>query len=246
MSSLPTELILIPIAFFTSLTAAIGGIASGVVLISAMPGLLPAPAIVPIHGLVQITSNVSRALLGLRHIEWRIVRSYALGTVIGAAIGSQIVPYIAWDYFPIALGLFILAFTWMPRLNGVPKVPGTFMILGAVQSALSLFIGVTGPLNMPFLLRKNLGRDRTVITHSVQMTSMHTAKVITFGLLGFTFAAYWQLVTGMALGAVAGSWAGTQLRDYVPEHIFRVGVKALITLLCVRMILKAIGITQVP
>ncbi len=64
--------------------------------------------------------------------------------------------------------------------------------------------------------------------------------------LGFLGFAYWQLITGMALGAVAGSWVGTQLRDYVPERIFRLGAKALITILCARMILKATGFTQVP
>ncbi|MDA0334726.1 MAG: sulfite exporter TauE/SafE family protein [bacterium] len=237
-----TELILIPAAFFTSLTAAIGGIAGGVMLIAIMASFLPPAAVIPIHGLVQITSNISRALLGVRHIEWRIVRDYSIGAILGALLGSRLVPLFAWDNLPLVLGLCILLFTWMPKLRGDRRLPFRFGVLGLVQTALSLFVGVAGPLNMPFLLREELGRDRTVITHSVQMTIMHMLKVVTFGLLGFAFAPYVQLVIGMTIGAVLGSWAGTRVRSHVPEHIFRHGIRILITVLALRMLLQGVGL----
>ena len=240
------ELTLITFAFLTSLTAAIGGIAGGIILISVMPGFLPAAAIVPVHGLVQIASNVSRAAFGYRHIEWRIFWTYAAGAVMGALLGSQIVPYISWDNMPLILGVFILVFTWLPRMDSVPGLPGTFTILGVFQTCLSLFIGIAGPLNMPFLLRENLGRDRTVITHSVQMTAMHTLKVVTLGVLGFAFWPYWRLVVGMVVAASAGSWLGTKFRGKVPENVFRQGIKFLITLLAVRMIVKATLVPELP
>lgn len=240
------ELTLIPFAFLTSLTAAIGGIAGGVILISVMPGFLPPAAIVPVHGVVQIASNVSRAAFGIRHVEWRIFWSYAAGAVGGALLGAQIVPYIAWENMPLALGIFILVFTWMPRLGSGPGLPGRFTLLGAFQTALSLFIGIAGPLNMPFLLRENLGRDRTVITHSVQMTAMHLLKVVTLGILGFAFWPYWKLVVGMVVAASAGSWLGTKLRGYVPENVFRQGIKILITILAFRMILRATWMPELP
>ncbi|MBT3344880.1 MAG: sulfite exporter TauE/SafE family protein [Gemmatimonadetes bacterium] len=242
MSISSSELILITASFLTSLTSAIGGIAGGVMLIAVMPSFLPPAAVIPIHGVIQITSNVSRALFGIRHIQWRIVRDYGVGCVIGALLGSRLVPLFSWDNLPLLLGVFILLFTWMPKPSGEARWPLKFGVLGVLQTALSLFIGVAGPLNMPFLLRENLGRDRTVITHSVQMTFMHLMKVITFGLLGFAFAPYWQLVIGMTAGAILGSWVGTKVRAYVPENVFRHGVRILITVLAVRMLLQGFGI----
>lgn len=233
-----TELILIPAAFFTSMTAAIGGIAGGVMLIAIMPMYLPAAAVIPLHGLIQITSNVSRAVLGRQHIEWRIVRDYSIGAVLGALLGSRLVPLFAWDNLTVILGLSILLFTWMPKFRGTSSVPLRFGLLGLVQTTLALFIGVAGPLNMPFLLREELGRDRTVITHSVQMTAMHLLKVLTFELLGFAFAPYLQLIAGMTAGAVLGSWVGTKLRPFVPEQLFRHGIRILITLLALRMLVQ--------
>ena len=80
---------LIGAACVTSMIAAVGGIGGGVVLIAIMPGFLPASAIIPIHGSVQIASNLSRALLGIRHTDWRIVGQYAGGAAMGAWLGSR-------------------------------------------------------------------------------------------------------------------------------------------------------------
>jgi len=227
-------------AFFTSMTAAIGGIGGGVILIAVMPGFVPAAAIIPVHGVVQISSNISRVLLGIRHIEWRLVWQYLAGAVIGVIIGSQFITDVAWDMMPLFLGLFILVTTWMPKPSGEAKFPVKFTLLGAIQTALALFVGVSGPMNMPFLLHENLGRDRTVITHATQMTITHSLKVVTFGLLGFAFSAYWVLVVGMIVGATLGSYAGTWVRGRVPEALFKKGLKILITVLAIRMIVRVL------
>lgn len=231
---------LIGAAFFTSMTAAIGGIGGGVMLIAIMPGLLPAAAIIPIHGVVQISSNISRVLLGIRHIEWRLVWHYVVGAGVGIFLGAQWISDIQWDMMPLFLGIFILITTWMPKPSGKARFPAKFVVLGAFQTALSLFVGVSGPLNMPFLLRENLGRDRTVITHGTQMTVMHTLKVILFGVLGFAFGPYLLLMGGMIVAASLGSYAGTKVRGHVPEDMFKKAVKILISVLAVRMIIRVL------
>ena len=231
-------------ACITSMIAAVGGVGGGVALIAIMPGFLPAAAIIPVHGLVQIASNLSRALIGLKHTSWRLAGQYAIGAVIGAALGSRFIADFEWETMPLFLGIFILLTTWMPKFSRTPDLPAKFTLLGAFQTALSLFLGVSGPLNMPFLLRENLPRDRTVITHSVQMASSHAMKILTFGFLGFVFAPYWKLVVGMIASASFGSYLGTLIRGRVPEHHFRVFLKWLITLLAVRMILYVLFLTS--
>lgn len=235
-----SEIFLIVAAFFTSMTAAVGGIGGGVMLIALMPGFIPAAAIIPVHGVVQISSNISRVLLGLQHIEWRLVWHYTMGAMVGVLLGSQIVSDIEWDMMPLFLGIFILLTTWMPKPSGKARFPAKFVVLGAFQTALSLFVGVSGPMNMPFLLRENLGRDRTVITHGTQMTVMHFLKVILFGLLGFAFSSYLLLMVGMIVAATLGSFAGTKVRGHVPEELFKKGLKILITLLAIRMIVRGV------
>ena len=74
------------------------------------------------------------------------------------------------------------------------------------------------------------------------MTFMHSMKVFTFGLLGFAFAPYLQLLVGMAVGAILGSWTGTKVRAYVPEQVFHTGVRILITILALRMLMQGFEI----
>ena len=166
-----SELFLIFVTFVASTTAAVVGLGGGILLISVMPGLIPTFAIIPVHGMVQIFSNLTRTLFGLRHMVWSLFAPFVVGAVLGAAVGSMLVVDIRSDYLPVVIGCFILLITWAPAIRSVPQIPGKFGIIGAVQTFLSLFVGVVGPLNMPFLIREGLSRDRLVITHSTQMTA---------------------------------------------------------------------------
>ena len=231
---------LILVALFVSFTGAVGGVAGGVILFTVMLDFFPAKDVIPLHGLIQIANNISRTVFGMHHVEWRIVFQYVVGAVLGALLGAQFLSGIRWDQAPLWMSIFILTATWMPTLPRVPEPPVKFTLLGIFQTALSLFIGVTGPINIPFLLRENLPRDRVVITHAVQMTAMHVMKVITFGFLGFTLSPYLTLLGGILLAVTLGSYLGTIVRQYVPESIFRIALKWLITVLCLRLLFKAL------
>ena len=233
-----SELFLIFMTFLASTTAAVVGLGGGILLISVMPGLIPTFAIIPVHGMVQIFSNLTRTLFGLRHVVWSFFAPFLVGAVLGASLGSMVLVDIRSDHLPVVLGSFILVITWAPALGNVPRIPGRFGILGALQTFLSLFVGVVGPLSMPFLMREDLPRDRLVITHAVQMTAVHVIKVTTFFLLGFAFAPYLYLMAGMILSATLGSYVGTRWRARVPEALFRKILKWVITLLALRLILR--------
>ena len=182
--------VLVAIAFFTSTLTAVIGMGGGILLISAMPGLLPAAAIIPVHGAVQLASNGSRVLLGIRHIEWRIFWPFSIGAVLGSAAGTAAVVRLSFDHLPLYLGAFILFVTWIPIPSRSFRLPGHFAILGALQT---------------FLLRKNLPKDRLVITHGITMTATHLCKIVVFGFVGFAFAPYLYLIAAMIVSATLGS-----------------------------------------
>jgi uncharacterized membrane protein YfcA len=79
-----------------------------------------------------------------------------------------------------------------------------------------------------------------VVTAAAFMTIVHLVKIITFGLLGFTFAPYLGLMAWMVIAVISGSYFGTKLRHKVPEQLFLKVFKLLISLLAVRMIVKAL------
>ncbi|MDO8360047.1 MAG: TSUP family transporter, partial [Devosia sp.] len=124
-----------------------------------------------------------------------------------------------------------------------PKIVGTSRLLqvigGAVISALSMVVGATGPLIATFI--KGLAdRRQLVATHATLMTIQNVFKVATFTALGFAFAAYLPLILAMVVSGFAGTTLGSRLLVRVPEHIFRVGFKIVLTLVALDLLRDAV------
>jgi uncharacterized membrane protein YfcA len=234
------SLLLISAAFLSSSLTAVLGLGGGMLLISVMSVFLPPVAVVPVHGVVQFASNASRGAFSPREIRRDILWPFLIGCLIGALVGSRLVLRVPSEYLPIPLGVFILLMTWLPQIKKKLWFPGKFLSLGIVQAFLTLFVGATGPLNMPFLIRAGLTRDQIVVTAAAFMTIVHLVKIITFGLLGFTFVPYLGLMALMVIAVISGSFFGTKLRHRIPEQLFLKAFKLLISLLAVRMIIKSL------
>jgi uncharacterized membrane protein YfcA len=228
--------LLIPIAFFTSCLAAVIGMGGGILLISLMPGLLPAAAIIPVHALTQLASNLSRALFGWRDVDLRIVPAFTLGALAGAWLGGEIYAGLDLRWLPAVIGALILLFTWVP----FPALPGSgqlsLALLGFYQTGLGMLAGATGPLGAAVLLRRHRGRDWLVVNTAVYMSLNHLLRFVAFTALGFSLAAWWPLVLGMITAGICGSWVGTRLRQRVPQADFQRWFRWLVTLLAARLI----------
>ena len=232
--------LLVVAAFLSSSLTTVLGLGGGMLLISIMSVFLPPAAIVPVHGVVQFASNASRGAFSAKDIRWDILWPFLIGCLIGTLAGSRVVLKVPTEFLPMPLGIFILTMTWLPQIKKKLWFPGRFLSLGFVQAFLTLFVGATGPLNMPFLIRAGLSRDQLVVTGAAFMTIVHLVKIITFGLLGFAFGPYLFLMLLMILAVISGSYAGTRLRHKVSEQLFLMAFKLLITLLAMRMIIKTL------
>jgi len=230
------EILLILIAFATSTLTAITGIGGGMMLIAIMPGLLPAAAIVPVHGIVQLFSNSSRALFGLRFLRWEFVLAFISGSVMGGLVAAVISRNINLEYTPLIIAAYILYSVWGPKLGFKKSIRGEFVLIGAVQTGLSMMVGATGPMGQAALLRKGLQRDALVVTAALMMTFTHLIKIVLFALLGFSFISYWKIIIGMSGAVIIGALLGTHIRYKIPQDLFREILKWALTLLALRMV----------
>ena len=231
-----SELLLVPMAFLTSGVAAVMGMGGGILLLAVMPGLLPVSAILPLHALTQLASNSSRAAFGWRHIDVSIIPAFVLGAIAGAWLGAEIYQALDLQWLPLVIGCLILIFTWvpLPRMRGGGQA--ALVLLGVYQTGLGMIVGATGPLGAAVLLQRNSSRYWLVVNTAVYMTLNHALRVVAFVAIGFSFAPWWELVVAMILAVIAGSWAGTRLRVYVPQMNFERIFRWLVTLLALRMV----------
>ena len=112
-----TELILGVIAFLTSTVAGIVGIGGGMILIAILPSFLPLNALIPVHGLSQMSSNLSRAVFGYKDIQFEVIPKFLLGSFIGIALFASILNFISLEFVLLFIGVYILLSLWSQKFN---------------------------------------------------------------------------------------------------------------------------------
>jgi uncharacterized membrane protein YfcA len=234
------EFALVPIAFFTSAVAAAIGMGGGVLLIALMPGLIPTAAIIPIHAITQLSSNVSRAAFGWQNIDWSMVPAIAVGATVGVLIGAEVYSGLDLQWLPAIIGVIILGITWfkLPQPSGKGRL--SLALLGFYQTGLGMIAGATGPLGAAVLMHRSAERDWLVVNTAVYMSLNHGLRIAAFTLLGFAFGQWIVLILAMSVAVIMGSWAGTKIRAYMPEKNFQLWFKVLLTLLALRMIIQSV------
>jgi uncharacterized membrane protein YfcA len=230
------EILLVIISLITAIFTAIVGFGGGMILIAFMPGFIPASAIVPIHSVVQLLSNSSRALFSWRAIHWNFLISFIIGSIIGVVVAAQFINQINLDYIPLFIAAYILCNVWGPKLEFEKMPRGEFFTIGIIQTGLSLIISATGPLTQSTFQRMGLNHHSIVASSALSMSITHIIKIPVFALLGFSFIDYWRVILGMSLGVIIGTYLGTHVRYKISALVFRKAVDWLLTLLALRMV----------
>jgi uncharacterized membrane protein YfcA len=235
--TLMLELSLFFITLITSTIAAIVGIGGGMMLIVLLPNFLPLNALIPVHGLTQMSSNVSRAFFGYKDVQYEVIPKFLIGSFLGIALFASILSFISLKYVPLFIGVYILLSLWSEKFNEKIKRYESYFLAGFFQTGLSMVVGATGPLTMTLLLKDYKDKDKVVATGAALMSITHILKVFVFIYFGFVFSEYISIIVFMIVGAIAGSYAGTKLRNKIDGKKFTLILKVLLSLLAVKVML---------
>ena len=231
--------LLIALSFLTSLLSAVAGAGGGAVLIAVLASVLPSNAIIPVHGFVQMGSNVGRAVLTWRHIDWPTVFWFVPFGLAGTLVGSLVLLQLPQHWLQLSIASFLLFLTWGPAL---PK-----LVLGRIGLALgaglcgfiSLFVGASGPVVASFIKARFDQRHTVVATFAAVMTMQHAPKAIVFSAQGFVFEQWWLLIICMIIAGLLGTLIGLRwLKTISNQHFDRL-FKWVITLLALRLLWTA-------
>jgi uncharacterized membrane protein YfcA len=204
-----------------------------------MLAVLPPAVVLPIHGIVQAGSNAGRAVSLRSEIRRPVLGWFAAGTVLGIVAASLVLVALPSATLQWILGLFILWSVWGPKPKGRRVPDAGFLAVGAGASFCTMFVGATGPMVAAFWDVKRMGRLAVVATHAACMLVQHLAKVVAFGVLGFAFAEWAALVVAMLVAGQAGTVAGARVLKAMPERVFAIAFKAVLTLLALRLLWSA-------
>lgn len=223
------------IASALSATTSLGG---GTMMLVILALILPQPALIPIHGVLQLGSNLSRFFFMRRYLVRAGFIMFALGSLGGAFAGGLATVQVPQSAMMAALGLFILWSVWgsMPDLfRKAGMLSGGF-----VSGILTMFVGATGPFVSAFLRTGITDRMTFIAVHSACMSIQHTFKLVAFGVLGFSFGPYVPLVSVMVVGSFLGSYLGRHVLVRLGDVGFQKILKILLTIAALRLLWLAL------
>jgi uncharacterized membrane protein YfcA len=213
---------LIAMAFLTATLSGIFGMAGGLVLMGALAFVLPVSAAFVTHGILQLVANGWRAVLHRKHVDWRILRNYALASAVAGAVVAALAFAPSRPLLFLLLGL-VPMFVWLPKSwveLDASRTPHA-LISGFLVTLVNLTAGVAGPLLDIFFVRTALTRHEIVATKAATQVFSHLAKILVYGapLLGASNAAMppWPVVAlaipASMLGTAAGGWVLDRISD---------------------------------
>nr|WP_301289455.1 sulfite exporter TauE/SafE family protein [Natronocella acetinitrilica] len=229
-------LVLVLASALTAFVTTSLGIGGGVLLMAIMTLFMPAAVVIPVHGVIQLGSNAGRMALAWQRIRWPVLAAFTVGSVLGVALGAQVLVELRPGWMELILGVFIV---WaclgpMPRVSQGSRYK--VGLGGAVTSALTLFVGATGPMVAALIRAMGLDRRDHVSTFAACMVVQHGLKIVVFGAVGFAFGPYAGLMVAMILFGVLGTWIGGLVLERMHDRLFHRLLTVVLLLLAGRLI----------
>ena len=185
--SLAVAAFIIAAAFLTATLSGVFGMAGGLVLMGALALVLPVSATFVTHGVLQLAANGWRAVLHRRHVAWKIVAVYAVGSLAAGLLVALVAMQPSKPLLYLLLGL-VPGLLWIPQrwLKLDASDPRQGFVSGFLVTTLNLTAGVAGPLLDIFFVRTSLTRHAIVATKAATQVFSHLAKILVYGgpLLG--------------------------------------------------------------
>ena len=223
-------------SFCTALMGMITGAGGGPILLALMAMVLPPAILIPVHTVVQLGVGSSRVVLLRGYILWPTMLPFLLGSIVGAAAGAPIFVSLPGAVLQTIVGSFILLIAWVPEFGRLGQEKGRFALLGMIATFLAMFVSSTGAMIAPFVASISPDRRNYAATTSALMAMSHIIKLVTFAIMGFSIGAYLPLMGAMIATAALGNLVGRRLLVQMPEKLFRVFLKTLLTALALRLL----------
>jgi len=233
-----TTLILVGSSFLGATISGFLGMGGGIFLLTILflCGLDPAVAI-PVHAMVQLSSNGSRAVLFRERVRWSAFRVFAVVALPFPFLGLALVNELDAETTKVLIGALVLFATWRRKGGGVPWSENrSFAAVGALAGTLGVVVGATGPLVAPFYLREGWSKEDIIATKAACQVFIHTQKIVAFGVIGFSFADELFYVAPLLIAVIFGTWCGKRILAHLSEDRFRMAYRVVLTGLALKLL----------
>ena len=237
--SFSENILLTTLSFFTALMTSLAGAGGGTVLLAAMLQFMNPAEAIPVHGVIQFTSNLTRTWLLKKFVNWSIVLRFTALLPVGVYIGLQIFQNIDANNIKNLIGMFILLAIIFQNLKFINKffLPDyAYYFIGLFTGILNILVGVIAPL-LAVILKQSISEKKSIVgTLGYFGLIGNLLKIIGFTLIGFSFYEYIDTFLMIIPATLIGSRVGQLLLNKISNKIFTIIFQIILIALAIRLL----------
>ena len=237
--SFSENILLTTLSFFTALMTSLAGAGGGTVLLAAMLQFMNPAEAIPVHGVIQFTSNLTRTWLLKNFLNWSIVLRFTALLPVGVYIGLQIFQNIDANNIKNLIGMFILLAIIFQNLKFINKffLPDyAYYFIGLFTGILNILVGVIAPL-LAVILKQSISEKKSIVgTLGYFGLIGNLLKIIGFTLIGFSFYEYIDTFLMIIPATLVGSRVGQFLLNKISNKIFTIIFQIILIALAIRLL----------
>ena len=228
------------LSFFTAIMTSIAGAGGGTVLLASMLQFMNPSEAIPVHGVIQLSSNIARIWLLRKFVKWTIILKFSLLIPLGVYIGLEIFRNVDADDIKNLIGLFIIIALVLQNLKSIRKITissNWYYLMGFLTGILNILVGVIAPL-LAVIIKHSLNEKKSIVgTLGYFGFVGNFTKIVGFSLIGFTFIEYIDTFLLMIPATLLGSRIGQYLLDKISNKFFFYIFQVILIALALRLLL---------
>ena len=206
--SIYDNLLLTLLSFFTAIMTSIAGAGGGTVLLAAMLQFINPSEAIPVHGVIQFTSNIARTWLLRKFVKWDIILKFSLMIPLGVYLGLEIFQSFDEEDIKKLIGLFIVIALILQNIKFIKNLiisSNWYYIVGLFTGILNILVGVIAPL-LAVIVKQSINEKKSIVgTLGYFGLVGNFTKIIGFSLIGFSFLEYLDTFLLMIPATLLGS-----------------------------------------
>ena len=228
------------LSFFTAMMTSIAGAGGGTVLLASMLQFMNPSEAIPVHGVIQLSSNIARVWLLRKFVKWTIILKFSLLIPLGVYIGLEIFRNVDADDIKNLIGLFIIIALVLQNLKSIRNIiisSNWYYLIGFLTGILNILVGVIAPL-LAVIIKHSLNEKKSIVgTLGYFGFVGNFTKIVGFSLIGFTFIEYIDTFLLMIPATLLGSRIGQYLLDKISNKFFFYIFQVILIALALRLLL---------
>ncbi len=230
-------------SFIAALASASLSIGGGYILFGTTTLLYPLPSAIALQPVLSYASLLSRSMAFWKDIDWQIVRPFTAGSVVGVALGLVVYHAIPDNVLAVAVGVVMLVLAWTKPVIGGAHSGKAYAAVGGAHAMTGTVLGM-GSVLQPVLLNSGIGRRAIVGTFATCLLVLEAIRLGGYAATGFAYGPFILPVVIATIAGIAGTWVGKALIGHIPEALFRLVLRLMVSALAVRLLALGFGLTD--